>query len=339
MGTQGETLGAYNFQETSNIENVKVTQLDLVDVLSTSTNVTSTANVLPSFNSLTLWNGATQLGNAANYVGTTTVAGQTAFLYQFQFGNMSPFVIPRNTALQVTLKGNVNAYTAGNVTDGSVHTFEVATSSYAGTSTSTVIALGNTSNVSANVVINGANSNPQTVLQNILGFSYTQQGASTGRSKSANDELTTMTFTPSNSGSAVLNTVVVTFSGSAVGTSTATNAVLALVQGSGFGTQYTPATTTACSPGGTCTATFTFTSANGQINGSPVTYAFVLNETGNGTVAATGQNYVSLYATIAASNSIQYTDGTSGSTVSGVGLPSSLLYPIQIFGAQFAQGS
>jgi hypothetical protein len=339
MGTQGQTLGAYNFQETSNIENVKVTQLDVVDVLSTSTVVTSTANVLPSFNSLTLWNGATQLGNSANYVGTTTVGTQTAFVYQFQFGNGTSFVIPRNTALQVTLKGNVNAYTAGNVTDGGVHTFEIATSTYALNTTSTVVALGNTSNVPANVVINGANSNAQTVLQNILGFSYAQQGASTGRSKSASDELATLTFTPSNGGSAVLGTTTVTFSGSAVGTSTATNAVLAIVQGSGFGTQYSPATTTACTPGGTCTATWNFNSSTGQVNGSPVTYALVLNETGNGTVAATGQNYVSLYATIATSTAIEYTDGTSGSTVSGVGLPSSLLFPIQIFGAQFSQGS
>jgi hypothetical protein len=117
--------------------------------------------------------------------------------------------------------------------------------------------------------------------------------------------LATLTFTPSNGGSAVLGTTTVTFSGSAVGTSTATNAVLAIVQGSGFGTQYSPATTTACTPGGTCTATWNFNSSTGQVNGSPVTYALVLNETGNGTVAATGQNYVSLYATIATSTAIE----------------------------------
>jgi len=339
MGTQGQTLAAYNFQETANIEPVKVTQLDLVDVLSTSTAISTTTSVLPSFNGLTLWNGSTELGGSANYIGTTTVGTQNAFVWQFQFGNNSSFVIPRNSTVQVTLKGNVNAYTNGNVTDGSVHSFDIATSSYANTATSTVVALGQTSNIPANVIITNANGNPQTVLQNILSFSYAQVGAAVGRSKSASDELATLTFTPSNGGSAILNTSTITFSGTAVNTGTAQNSSLVLVQGGGFGQQFLPAATTSCSVAGTCSATFDFTTSTGQVNGSAVTYALVLNETGSGTVAATGTNYVSLYATIANANAIEYTDGTSGSTVSSIGLPTSLIYPLQIFGAQFSQGS
>jgi hypothetical protein len=337
MGLQGQNLGSFNFQETANIEPVKVTQLDVVDVLSTSTVVTSTANVQPSFSSLTLWNGASQLGNPATYLGTTTVAGQTAFLYQFSFSG-STFTVPRNSSIQVGLKGNVNSLQNGGVTDGSVHMFEIATSTAASLTTSTIITNGATSNLPASITLSGAASTQQTVLQNVLNFAYTQNGASTGRSKSASDELTTLTFTPSSNGTLVLNTTTITFSGSAVGTSTAANATLALVQGSGFGTPIAPATTTTCTPGGTCTATWSFTQSQGQFS-TPQTYALILNETGNGTVAASGQNYVSLYATIATSSSIQYTDGVSGTTVSGVGLPTSLIYPLQIFGAQFAQGS
>jgi hypothetical protein len=338
MGTQGVTLGAYNFAEITNIENVKVTQLDVVDVLSTSTVVTSTANVLPSFSALTLWYGSTQLGNQANYVGTTTVNGQTAFLYQFQFGNSTPFVIPRNSSYQVTLKGNVNTISGGNVTDGSVHTFDIATSTAANTPALTAIAYGNTSNIASTVQINSANSNPQTVLQNILQVSYAAVGATVGRSKSSADELATLTFTPTNNGSAVLQTTTITFSGSAVSTTTAQDATLAIVQGTGFGTPFSPATTTACTPGGTCSATFNFTGSAGQIQ-SPTSYAVILNETGNGTIAATGQNYVNLYVTLASSTAILYTDGISGTTISGVGLPASWLYPVQLIGAQFAQNS
>jgi hypothetical protein len=341
MGTPGQVLAAYNFQETQNVENVKVSTLDLVDVLATSTVVTSTANVLPSFNAITLnWaNGSTQESSPANYVGTTTVAGQTAFLYQFSFGNSSNFIIPRNGTLQTILKGNVNTYSNGNVTDGSVHTFEIATSTYAPTATSTAVALGATSNIPATVTINSANGNAQTILQNSLGFSYAQVGVSQGRSKSSADELATLTFTPSNSGVGVITTTTVTFSGNAATTTTAGDAELALVSGSGFVAPYiTPVATSSCNGSNSCTATFSFTPSQGLVNGTPVTYALILNDAA-GTTVAGGQNYVSLYATIANANAILYTDGNSGTTVSGVGLPSSFLFPIQVFGAQFSQGS
>jgi hypothetical protein len=343
MGTPGQILAAYNFQETQNVENVKLSTLDLVDVLSTSTVVTSTANVLPSFTTLQLnWtNSGTPESLQATYQGTTTVAGQTAFLYQFSFGNSSNFVIPRNGTLQTILKGSVNSLSAGNVTDGSVHTFEIATSTYAPTATSTAVAMGSTSNIPASVTITAANGNAQTILQNTLGFTFAPQGATQGRSKSSADELATLTFAPSNGGVGVLTTTTITFSGNAATSTTAADAQLALVSpsGQGFVAPYiSPVASTSCNGSNSCTATFSFTGTQGLINGAAQTYALILNDA-NGTSVAGGTNYVSLYATIANSSAILYTDGNSGTTVSGVGLPSSFLFPIQIFGAQFSQGS
>jgi len=326
--------------------------LNVLDMLTSSTlgMATNTANVLPSFNTLTLWNGATQVGNQANYVGTTTVNGVNAFLYQFQFGNTSNFVIPRNGTLALTLKGNANAYTAGNTTDGSIHTFEVATSTNVGSvvnnlASSTVTALGQTSNQQAAVVISGAAGTQQTVLQNGLVFSAAQLGATSNRSKSAGDQLATLTFTPGNGGSIALNTVTINFSGNAIASGT--------VQEAGFasstylllnGTQYpeTAYGSSNCSNQSGCAVTWNFGSGvNGfQVNGSPVTFTLVANDFSNTNVAGSN-NAVSMAATINATSSIQYTDGTAsnGTTVTGVSLPSSVITPLQIFSTQFVQNS
>jgi len=264
MDTTGNTLAAFNFQETENKESIKVTQLNIVDV-------TNAAN--PSFSALTLWNGATQVDGQANYIGATTVNGQSAFLYQFQFGNSSPFVIPRNGTLYVNLKGNVNAYTAGNVTDGSIHTFEIAPSAADPTATSTVVAMGQISDLPANVVLSNPVGTAQTILQNGMVFSAAMLGPTSNRVKSTGDQLATLTFTPGNGGSLALNTLVLTFSGSAISSngSQATafaNSMYLLLNG----TQY-PVASTACTGPSACTATWNFGSGiNGfQVNGSPVT--------------------------------------------------------------------
>jgi len=57
------------------------------------------------------------------------------------------------------------------------------------------------------------------------------------------------------------------------------------------------------------------------------------------TVVAGSNNSVSMAATIASDMSVQYTDGTNPSAISGVSLPASILTPIQIFSTQFVQNS
>ncbi len=54
MGSTGNTLAVYRFQETGNTENVKVTDLSVTDIATSSATTT-----LPAFNNVTLWNGST----------------------------------------------------------------------------------------------------------------------------------------------------------------------------------------------------------------------------------------------------------------------------------------
>jgi len=316
--------------------------LYVADALTTSTlgAATNTANVLSSFNNLTLWNGSTQIGNAATYVGTTTVASQNAFLYHFSFGG-SAFLIPQNGTLSLTLKGGVNSYSAGNVTDGAIHTFEVATSTTESAVTSTVVALGNTSNLSSAITLSSAAGTQQTVLQNVLSFSGAVNGSVTSRPKSTADQLATITFTPVNSGSVAVNTTTLTLSGSAI---SATGSIATAFATSTYlylnGTKYLPATTSCASQ--SCTITWNFGSgiSGFQANGSPVTFQLYA-DTQDNTVVAGSNNSVSLAGTISASSSIQYTDGTNSdsTTVTGVTLTPSITTPLQIFNVQFQQNS
>jgi len=349
MGTTGNTLAAFNFQETANVEPVKITQLNVVDMLTSSTlgQATNTAAVLPSFNTLSLWNGATQVGGQANYVGTTSVNGANGFLYQFQFGNSSNFVIPRNGTLSLTLKGNANSFTGGNVTDGSIHTFEIATSTSANgvtniNTTSTVVALGQTSNQPANVVLTSAAGTQQTVLRNGLVFSAAQLGGTSNRSKSTGDQLATLTFTPGNGGALAINTSTITFTGNAISSTVSSaqafgDSMYLLLNG----TKYSPASGTCMGPSN-CSVTWNFGSgiSGFQVNGSPVTFTLVADDFDN-TVVAGSNNSVSLAATVSSLSSIQYTDGTdsNSTTATAISLPASVITPLQIFSTQFVQNS
>jgi hypothetical protein len=343
MGNTGQVLGVYNFQETANVESVKVTQLFVDDVVATTTIGTPTTTaVLPSFSKLYMYGpNSMLLGTASNYA-TGTVGGQQAFIWNFQFGNSTPFVIPRNGTLPVVLKGDVNAYTAGNVTDASTHTFEIATSSLENTSTLTVVALGATSNQPTAVTLSGAAGGTQTILRNTLGFAYSQLGNASNRAKSVADQLATLTFTPGATGQVALNTLTITLAGTALSTTSATlQSMASSTYLSLNGTAYNPSATTVTTSTQTATVTFNFGAGIAGFSVSGPTSFTLITNSGQYAVVAGGTNSVSLYATLASTAAIQYTDGTdaTANVVSSLGLPSSTITPIQIFGAQYSQGS
>ncbi len=75
MGSAGNTLAVYRFTETTNAENVKVTQLTINDAVNTGT---------AQFSNLTLWNGSTELGSvgaAAGGVNTVYTTTGTSTIY------------------------------------------------------------------------------------------------------------------------------------------------------------------------------------------------------------------------------------------------------------------
>jgi hypothetical protein len=69
----------------------------------------------------------------------------------------------------------------------------------------------------------------------------------------------------------------------------------------------------------------------------PTTLTLVADTTN--TNVANSNNSVNLYGNIETSSDIQYTNGLSGPVTQNIGLPSSLLFPIQLFGVQFQTNS
>ncbi|MEK7094193.1 MAG: hypothetical protein AAB903_02535, partial [Patescibacteria group bacterium] len=204
MGSTNNTLGIFRFTETSNAEDVKVTQLYILD------RVSSTAVVKPAFSNLTLYSGTTLLAQA----GTPTFDGN-AYGYMFNFS--TPLFVPRLGSVSLALKGDVASYSSSGATDNSRHVFGIAVSSNPQTDTpgEVVVALGHTSNATSAVVLSSPVGNTMTVLRTKLTVSGAGVGTTSGRAKSSVDDLGNITFTADSAGALLLNNITVTFAGSA----------------------------------------------------------------------------------------------------------------------------
>jgi hypothetical protein len=75
MGSTGNSLAAFRFTETSNVENVKVTDLTVTDTVSPGAKA--------AFSNLSLYNGSTLLGTAASAV----ASGANTYTYGFHFAH------------------------------------------------------------------------------------------------------------------------------------------------------------------------------------------------------------------------------------------------------------
>jgi len=324
MGSTGNTLGVFRFTETTNVENVKVTDLHVIDLLS---NPAATTTNKAAFSNLQLFNGSTLLGTSGTAVPN---ASGTAYIYSFHFA--TPVVVPQANSVSITLKGDAASFASAGATDNSGHTFEVATTTDATNNTTAlaVTALGNTSNKTSAVTINTANGTTQTVLRTVLSAATAPLGGS-NHNKSNPDDLGTVTFTANSAGPAALNKVTVTFSGSAA-TSTLLSTVKLIDQNGNDATVTDGATATTTAT--TVSWSFPAGSAGFQISaGSSYTFKIRANST---VVAASANVSQSLSATIQASTDVLYTDGLDSNATSTLGLPTavvpltinSITYPI-----------
>jgi Putative peptidoglycan binding domain len=320
MGSMGNSLAAFRFTETSNVENVKITDLTVKQ--------TQTATSSSAYQNVTLWNGSTLVGTAGS--ASSTSGG---FDYAFHFG--TPPIVPQNNTLILTLKGDVASYTAlGGLLDNTTSTFGIA-------ATSSVVALGQSSNIATNIT-GTPTGNTMTVLRTTLTPSATALGTLTGRVKNSVDNLATITVTANSAGSAQLSTLAITFSGSAIGASTtASNFTLLdknnvnVTDAGSFAATVTSTNGCNASP---CTITWTFgTSTNPFIVSAGNSYSFTLRADDTNFVVASGSATVGLSATLQNTTSTTYYDNTTltGSTVS---LPTTLV-PIPITTVSFATGS
>jgi len=315
MGSTGNSLAAFRFTETSNLESVKITDLTVNQNAATSTT---------AYQNVSMYNGSTLLG--------TATASSTATGDAFKFHFATAPVVPQNGTLVLTLKGDVASYTAlGGQLDNTTSNFSVATSS--------VTALGASSNLPATLT-GGATGNTMTVLRTTLTPSATALGTLTGRVKNAIDNLATLTFTANTGGSAMLATTTITFSGSAISTSTSPSN-FTLVDANNNNVTATSSfsatqSTSTCSVG-SCVVTWTFPTSTAPVISAGNSYSFTLRANDTGFVVAQGSNSVGLSAAIQNSVDVGYYDNTTGSG-STITLPGTMV-PLPITTISFQSGS
>ena len=311
QGSTGNTLAVIDLLETSDVENVKVTQLNVFE---------GTTSTLPDFSNVTLYSGSTPLGTSVG----TPVATTGGYIYPFtSFTN--PLIVPMGGSLSLTLKGDAGTQSNGSIIDASNVTFGIADAS-------SFIARGATSNVNA-TVSGTATAQTITVLRSNLQVAVAGLGIQSGRSKANPDAFGTITFTPNAAGSVALNSVKITFSGTAQPTlTTSTSSPTVWLVDQANNTYYPSAVTSN-------TATFTFgTAQNGyHMNNGSGSYVFTLKMN---TAGVTGSNGLSqsLSANIQNAGDVQYTDALDG-TGTTVGLPASVTGNLTINSVSYAQGN
>ena len=234
MGSTGNELFKLKFQETSNVEDVKITDLIFRDTIG------SGAAGRASFQNVTLWDGSTQVGGPNNMViGTASATSTVTFSFS------TPIVVTRNNSKVLTLKGDVADINSLGSVSGSLHVFGIATT------TTDVIALGKDSNASATVT--GAPvSNTSTVAQTKLALSSSLLGASSGRTRVAVDDVATLNFAANSAYQLTVNSITLKFSGGALASATFNVSLIDANTNANWGSSATQVCTTASS---TCSVT------------------------------------------------------------------------------------
>jgi hypothetical protein len=235
------------------------------------------------------------------------------------------------------LKGDVSSYTSNGATDASKITFTIPTS--------TIVALGQTSNKTSNVTASGVvASNPMTVARTSLTVA-TSLIAQT--SKMPFSQLGTITLTANSAGSAELSALNLTFGGSgllAAYNATAGNAFLSTVKlenSNNVDVATIGATSTITSSTSAGSIKWIFSTSTPIIVSAGTPLTLTLWGTTNVIPAITSVSE-SLSATIQNNGDLQYYDGTDATTVSAsanaVSLPTNVV-PVTVSSLSWGQGN
>ena len=207
QNSSGNALAAFAFRETSNVESVKVTQLNVIDVVASS-------SVKAAFSQVGLYQGNQLLGTSKSPV---LDASGTAYIYAFT-SFTTPVVVPQGSSIALTLKGIAGSVTLGSMSDNTTSTFEIATTTDTGSNSAipendtlatVVVARGNTSNKTAVVALSNATGNPQTTLRTTLAVSATPV---TGAPPASFQQIGSVTLTANSAGDAVPSVLSINFS-------------------------------------------------------------------------------------------------------------------------------
>jgi len=337
MGASGNTLAYFRFTETSNVEDVKIDNLNVFQ------QVAATSSVKSAFENVTLYK-STDLSTPLATGGSASTAASSSnpgpgYYYKFSFAN--PVVVPRSGSILLVLKAGVSSYSSSGATDNTTHVFKISTSTDSDNDAiiETVDAKGATSNASSSVTLSSPNGSTMTVLRSKLSFSASPLGVSSGRAKQSSDNLASLTFSADQAGSVSINSVIVTFGGTAPSVSTFLDGVTLIDEsGTALGTGNT--TSSACTGGNTCTKTFNLGStSSGQVVSPGTSRTWTLRVDSTKTLAAQANISQTLNATINAITDIRYTDALDSAAATAIGLPSRTVVPISINSVSFTQGT
>jgi hypothetical protein len=338
MGSTGVELARFRFTATSNTEDVRLLDLNVFQQVAAVPSVKSAFTNLVLYKSTDL---STVVGTAGSpYVSQGVAAGtSTGAGYYYKFHFASPIMIPQGNSATLVLKGNVASYSSSGATDNSWHLFRVATSTDQDNNTppETVIALGATSNLPAASTLSNAAGNAMTVLRSKVTVSATPLGIAAGRAKTMVDDLGTIRFTADTAGSAALNVVKVTFSGTAP-SSTFLSGVQLLDQ-NGVLIIASTSVSVPCTGSNFCSKTFIFGSGpNGYAIAAGSSAIFkvrvnsLLTRPGSPSVVQTLNTFIDRYYDVA------FTDGLDAAATRNLYLQTNAV-PISINAVSYASGT
>lgn len=303
MGSTGNSLATIRLTDTANIEPLKITDLTIRDYTG------STATTRASFTNITLWQGNTQVGGPLSLVDGTAVSA--SYRAAFSFG--SPIVIPQNGTVSLTVKGDVASFTSNGASDNTTHSFRIMANN-AGTGlhqSGDATIIGSSSNGSATITLssgsNAPTGNTQTVLRTKLTLAGATLGAASGRTRTAADEVATLTLTADPAYDVTVNSVVLKFQGVAVSNGTAIST--RLIDPS-TGSDWSGLGTVSCTSGAgnSCSATFTFTTIPTITAGTSKTLKVRVDSSAFFNAANTGD---SMSVLVNANTDINWGDGTT----------------------------
>ncbi len=257
--------------------------------------------------------------------------------------------MPRAGSLSLLLKGDVSSYSSSGVTDNSTHVFKIDLTGDADNDTpgEAVVGIGAVSNAPATITIGQGfpgivAGNQMTILRSNLTFSASPLGLSVGRTKTPTDDLARLTFTADQAGPVAVNSVRVTFAGTAPSASSTSfidgvNLIDEAGNQMGFGN-----VSISCTGINICYKIFNLLgvgTSTGQaiFPGAPRTWTLRVDSTRT----APGQINVAqtLTATVNALGDIRYTDALDAAAVSGISLSPRTAVPIPLNSVSYASGA
>ncbi len=344
MGSTGNTLAAFRFTESTNYENIKITDMNVFDAVASGS--VACTDIKSGFGNVSLFNGATLVGtagSAAASIETSTPATPgCGYIYTFHFG--TPLVIPQSNSVTLTLKGDVSSYSSSGATDNTTHIFKIATTTDTTNDTAieTIVALGQSSNATSTVTLTSANGNAQTLLRTKLTVSATPMGGTSARAKGNPDDLASLNFAADSAGALKLGSVTVTFAGNGPSTgggfytggsayNTCTGCMVQLYDAAN-GTAYYAVTSS--SPANSLTFDF-----NNYIVSAGTSKSFTLRVNSLTGLAVAGSGVaVTLGASISGATSTTWVDGLDTAASKGLNVPASTI-PVNIQSVSYAQGT